>query len=52
MTTRILFIPNTQNLGCTQCAEPAMQVLVAVDEYVIEVIESQCPQHQTVEEQR
>lgn len=44
-----LEIPSTLNIGCSQCGDPAVRAIMFVDDKVMEVIESQCPEHASVE---
>lgn len=46
MTTRVLFIPPSLNVGCSFCASQAVQVLLEVEsENVIEIIGTACDEH-------
>ena len=46
MTTRIVFIPETQNLNCSHCSGAAVQVLLQMEGgNVMEVISAQCQEH-------
>lgn len=38
-------VPETLSVGCTECGQNAVEVLVAVSNHEVEVIEAHCREH-------